>query len=78
MSLAVTDLDKVLKRLVEVGSRRKWICYEELNTCLPDEFVEPLRPVPPGDDLVGGGFRHGREFPVAGRRSGGGAGGGSR
>ena len=41
MSLAVTDLDKVLKRLVEVGSRRKWICYEELNTCLPDEFVDP-------------------------------------
>jgi hypothetical protein len=41
VSLAVTDLDKVLKRLVEVGSRRKWICYEELNTCLPDEFVDP-------------------------------------
>ena len=41
MSLAVTDLDKVLKRLVEVGSRRKWICYEELNTCLPDGFVDP-------------------------------------
>ncbi|MFM7298535.1 MAG: RNA polymerase sigma factor region1.1 domain-containing protein [Planctomycetota bacterium] len=30
-----------MKRLVEVGSRRKWICYEELNTCLPDEFVDP-------------------------------------
>jgi len=41
LSLALTDLDKVLKRLVEVGSRRKWICYEELNTCLPDEFVDP-------------------------------------
>ena len=41
MSLVLTDLDKVLKRLVEVGSRRKWICYEELNTCLPDEFVDP-------------------------------------
>ncbi len=41
MSLVTTDLDKVLKRLVEVGSRRKWICYEELNTCLPDEFVDP-------------------------------------
>lgn len=41
MSLVVSDLDKVLKRLVEVGSRRKWICYEELNTCLPDEFVDP-------------------------------------
>jgi RNA polymerase primary sigma factor len=43
VSLVTTDLDKVLKRLVEVGSRRKWICYEELNTCLPDEFVDPER-----------------------------------
>jgi RNA polymerase primary sigma factor len=31
----------VLRELVEHGIRRRWISYEELNTCLPDEFVDP-------------------------------------
>ena len=43
MSLAVTDLPPVLRDLVEAGQKRQWICYEELNTCLPDEFVDPDR-----------------------------------
>ncbi len=31
----------VLRELVEHGISRRWISYEELNTCLPDEFVDP-------------------------------------
>ncbi|MEY2716155.1 MAG: polymerase sigma factor SigA, partial [Planctomycetota bacterium] len=31
----------VLRELIEHGIRRRWISYEELNTCLPDEFVDP-------------------------------------
>ena len=31
----------VLRELVEHGIRRRLISYEELNTCLPDEFVDP-------------------------------------
>ena len=43
MSLSITDLPSVLRTLVETGQKRQWICYEELNTCLPDEFVDPDR-----------------------------------
>ncbi|MBM4112989.1 MAG: hypothetical protein FJ253_06390, partial [Phycisphaerae bacterium] len=43
MSLTLNDLPSVLRRLVETGQKRQWICYEELNTCLPDEFVDPDR-----------------------------------
>ncbi|MBX3355911.1 MAG: RNA polymerase sigma factor RpoD [Phycisphaeraceae bacterium] len=43
MSLSITDLPPVLRNLVEAGQKRTWICYEELNTCLPDEFVDPDR-----------------------------------
>jgi len=43
LSLTITDLPSVLRRLVEAGHKRQWICYEELNTCLPDEFVDPDR-----------------------------------
>jgi len=43
VSLTLNDLPSVLRRLVETGQKRQWICYEELNTCLPDEFVDPDR-----------------------------------
>ncbi len=43
MSLAIKDLKATLRRLVETGRQRKWISYEELNTCLPDEFVNADR-----------------------------------
>jgi len=33
----------VLRQLFEHGCTRKWISYEELNTCLPDEYVDPDR-----------------------------------
>ncbi|MBL9148615.1 MAG: RNA polymerase sigma factor RpoD [Phycisphaerae bacterium] len=32
-----------MRQLFEQGCTRKWISYEELNTCLPDEFVDPDR-----------------------------------
>ncbi len=41
MSLALSDLTPVLRQLVELGRGRKWITYEELIRCLPDEYVEP-------------------------------------
>lgn len=30
-----------LTELVEAGRARGWICYEEVNTCLPDCYVDP-------------------------------------
>jgi RNA polymerase primary sigma factor len=42
MSLdTLESFSPVLRELVEHGIRRRWISYEELNTCLPDEFVDP-------------------------------------
>ncbi len=44
MSMSLESLDlisPVLRLLVEQGISRRWISYEELNTCLPDEFVDP-------------------------------------
>jgi RNA polymerase primary sigma factor len=44
VSITLETLDlasPVLRELVEHGIRRRWISYEELNTCLPDEFVDP-------------------------------------
>ncbi|MGA0286905.1 MAG: RNA polymerase sigma factor RpoD [Planctomycetota bacterium] len=43
MSLVISELQPVLRELVEVGVQRTWISYEELNTCLPDDFVDPER-----------------------------------
>ncbi len=37
------DQYDVLRQLLDQGSSRKWISYEELNTCLPDEYVDPDR-----------------------------------
>ena len=30
-----------LHELLELGKKRHWICYEELNTVLPDSYVDP-------------------------------------
>ena len=35
------DPHPVLKHLVKTGRDRGWICYEEINTCLPDCYVDP-------------------------------------
>lgn len=37
--MKLKNMNPSLRRLVEKGSKSKWISYEELNTCLPDEFV---------------------------------------
>jgi RNA polymerase primary sigma factor len=37
------DLHPALNELVQVGTRRKWLAYEELNSTLPDEMVDPKR-----------------------------------
>jgi RNA polymerase primary sigma factor len=44
VSMSIDSIDTispVLRELVERGMSRRWISYEELNTCLPDEFVDP-------------------------------------
>ena len=43
VSLEVHHLQPVLRELVTLGFERTWISYEELNTCLPDDFVDPER-----------------------------------
>ena len=30
-----------LRELIQLSAKRKWISYEELNTALPDEMVDP-------------------------------------
>jgi RNA polymerase primary sigma factor len=37
----MTDMHPTLKDLVTLSTKRKWMCYEELNTVLPDEMVDP-------------------------------------
>ncbi|MHC5004697.1 MAG: RNA polymerase sigma factor RpoD [Planctomycetota bacterium] len=30
-----------LRELIQISAKRKWMSYEELNTCIPDELVDP-------------------------------------
>jgi len=39
----IESLSGSLKGLLEHGMKRGWICYEEINTVLPDAFVDPDR-----------------------------------
>ncbi len=41
--MSIESFSPVLRELLEHGVSRGWISYEELNTCLPDEFVDPER-----------------------------------
>ena len=41
MSTILTDVHPTLQELIELAAKRKWISYEELNTALPDEMVDP-------------------------------------
>jgi RNA polymerase primary sigma factor len=41
VSVTLQDLHPPLRALVETSERRKWMSYEELNTCIPDELVDP-------------------------------------
>jgi RNA polymerase primary sigma factor len=40
---AMCNLHPTLRDLMELGAKRKWVSYEELNTSLPDEMVDPDR-----------------------------------
>ncbi len=39
----MTNLNPEIQELIELGRKRKWLSYEELNNTLPDEFVDPDR-----------------------------------
>ena len=43
MTANIESLSGSLKGLFEHGQKRGWICYEEINTVLPDAFVDPDR-----------------------------------
>ncbi len=43
MTRTLPDLHPTLRELLEVSIERKWMSYEELNTVLPDEMVDPRR-----------------------------------
>jgi len=43
VTVSIDTLSGSLKGLAEQGSKRGWISYEELNTVLPDAFVDPDR-----------------------------------
>ena len=39
----ICDLHPSIVDLIELGKKRGWVAYEELNTALPDELVDPDR-----------------------------------
>ena len=39
----MTAIDPVVNDLLQLASRRGWMGYEELNSALPDEMVDPER-----------------------------------
>ncbi len=40
MNVTLQDLHPPLRALLEASTRRRWMSYEELNTCIPDELVD--------------------------------------
>jgi RNA polymerase primary sigma factor len=38
-----SELHPALVELIELGKKRSWLAYEELNTTLPDELIDPDR-----------------------------------
>ena len=41
--ISMSDLSPTLHELLELGDKRKWMSYEDLNNMLPDDFVNPDR-----------------------------------
>ncbi len=41
MTALFSDMHPALRELIEISAKRKWISYEEINTVLPDEMVDP-------------------------------------
>jgi len=40
-TLRTEELHPTLRDLIDLSAKRNWMCYEELNTVLPDEMVDP-------------------------------------
>ncbi len=41
MTVTLPEMHPTLRELIELATKRKWVSYEELNTTLPDEMVDP-------------------------------------
>ncbi len=41
VSVVLPEMHPTLRELVELSTKRRWLSYEELNTTLPDEMVDP-------------------------------------
>ncbi len=41
MIQVLPQMHPTLRELIQISAKRKWISYEELNTALPDEMVDP-------------------------------------
>ncbi len=41
MTAVIPPMHPTMRRLLEVSRERKWICYEEIITALPDQMVDP-------------------------------------
>ncbi len=41
MTVTLPEMHPTLRELIELSAKRKWMSYEELNTTLPDEMVDP-------------------------------------
>jgi RNA polymerase primary sigma factor len=41
VTVTLPELHPTLRELIELSAKRKWMSYEELNTTLPDEMVDP-------------------------------------
>lgn len=41
MTVVLPEMHPTLRELLELSRKRKWVSYEELNTTLPDEMVDP-------------------------------------
>ena len=45
----IGELHPAVAQLIDVGRRRGWLSYEELNNTLPDEMVDQVRTPNPKD-----------------------------
>jgi len=41
VTVNLPEMHPTLRELIELSAKRKWMSYEELNTTLPDEMVDP-------------------------------------
>ena len=41
MNVVLPEMHPTLRALIDLSAKRRWMSYEELNTTIPDEFVDP-------------------------------------